>query len=284
MKSIREAAKDFERLADDLFSENEKKQVARLMLSEYLELSSSDYILRREELIPTDVLEKINQDIKRLNTGVPLQYILGKTYFYGLDILTDKRALIPRPETEELIDWVLSEWKGKTATILDVGTGSGCIAFALQHNLPQCRVVGVDIMPEAIELARENAENLKLNVEFKQADALNLIAELPQKWDLIVSNPPYIPEDDKSFMLDNVLDHEPHSALFVSNEDPLIFYREIALYAKENLNEGGALYYEIHEDFALEMEAMLKEIGFKNIRLKKDLQDKYRMIKILSNQ
>jgi release factor glutamine methyltransferase len=214
----------------------------------------------------------------------PLQHIIGSTYFCDLKLLTDKRALIPRPETEELVyhivEWVKSKDNNPSA-ILDLCTGSGCIALALKSFFPQAIIAGTDISNDALLLAKENSENTGMHVHFFQSDVLNFNLpkeELPEKYDVIVSNPPYIPFSDLIDMDANVIYHEPHLALFVENDNPLIFYRKIGELALKYLKPKGLLAFEIHEKHERETKALLESQGFINVTLLTDLQGKNRMV------
>ncbi|WP_442587153.1 peptide chain release factor N(5)-glutamine methyltransferase [Pedobacter sp. AW31-3R] len=214
-----------------------------------------------------------------LQQGKPIQYILGEAEFYGLTFKVNPEVLIPRPETEELIEWILSTIQSgeiKPLSILDIGTGSGCIPVTLKQYLEETEVTGLDISPRALDIARENALRNRTEVQFIQADILNYTEG--GRYDLIVSNPPYIKEDEREAMHENVLSHEPHLALFVSNERPLVFYEAIATFALEHLHPEGALFFEINEYLGRETLEMLQEKGFKQASLKKDMQGKDRMI------
>ena len=260
------------------FSENERIQVSKMLLMNYLDIQKSEILLRKDEEVDDEILNRIEKDLERINNGEPVQYVIGTTYFYGFEMRIDPRALIPRPETEELVDWIYKELKNRSPKILDVGTGSGCIALALKAGLPNADVHGTDVQQEALDLAIENAMAMGLRVDFEQADALHLSDQYKDKWDIIVSNPPYVPEEDKASMQAHVLDYEPHSALFVPDNDPLKFYKSITEYAKNHLNEGGKLFFEINENLADEVKEILTLHGFPKIELRKDLQGKDRMI------
>ena len=216
----------------------------------------------------------------RLKKQEPIQYILGCTAFYGLTFKVNEHTLIPRPETEELVDWVLSNLHDQDSVldILDIGTGSGCIAISLAKNIPTARVSGLDISEKALEVAQENAVKNQVLVSFCEKDILETTA-LKNKYDVMVSNPPYVRQLEKKAMNANVLDYEPGVALFVPNEDPLLFYRKIAQLAMVSLQTRGWLYFEINEYLSKEMDVLLKDIGFANIEIKKDFREVPRMIK-----
>ena len=219
--------------------------------------------------------------LAQLKKEVPIQYLLGKTNFYGLDFEVNENVLIPRPETEELVEWIINENsktdKAKTIKILDIGTGSGCIAISLAKNIPNAQVYAMDISKKAIETAKRNAMNNKTDVTFILQDVLNTEV-LKCTFDIIVSNPPYVRNLEKEEIKKNVLDYEPHLALFVEDNDALIFYRKIAALAQNNLLEDGQLYFEINQYLGDEMKDLLEKMNFKSIELRKDIYDNDRMI------
>jgi release factor glutamine methyltransferase len=264
----------FEELAD-LFSNSECKSMWSSVLSTYFGWTPSDILLKRDERFSESDLLRIRSVVKRLQANEPFQYIMGEVYFSDLNLKIDQRALIPRPETEELIA-LIGNLDLPFGSILDLCTGSGCIALALQHKFPKAKVVGVDLSIEAISLARENALQTKLDVEFVSEDVLQW--QPVQTFDLLVSNPPYIPEQEAQLMAANVLDFEPHMALFVPDHDPLLFYKRIVAIAQVSLQSKGYLALEIHEDLAAQTLALLQTNAFKNQRIYRDLQGKERMI------
>lgn len=276
---ISDVFKQFDQKLGEKFSAQEKRQLAQSFLCTYLNCTSTDLILHRNKELSAKIQEKIEIALSKINKGQPAQYVLGFTYFYDLKLRTDKRALIPRPETEELVTWVMTENKQIPKYILDIGTGTGCIPLALKKQWKSAEIVGIDIEKDALLLAKENAETLDLSVQFYLADALKLTEFSKQKWDIIISNPPYIPLSDKATMQRHVVDYEPHSSLFVSDNDPLLFYNAIAQYAMQYLTKYGQLYFEIHENYAHSVVDLLKNIGFNNVVLKEDLEGKPRMIK-----
>jgi release factor glutamine methyltransferase len=218
--------------------------------------------------------------VKRLLQNEPFQHIIGSTYFYDLKLKTDKRALVPRPETEELVDWVVTDQKdNQPSKIADICSGSGCIALALKSVMPATEITAIELSDAALALGNENAKNLGLNIHFVQKNVFDSFDEVTSDYAVWVTNPPYIPEIDRAEMHENVLSFDPEMALFVPNEDPLLFYREIGKKALHHLKHQGVLYAEIHERFAAETRQLLKEIGFDSIEIKKDLQGKDRMIK-----
>jgi release factor glutamine methyltransferase len=277
--SIQSVINYFEEKLNGTFSNREIKLIARSFISNRLRWDSSDFISRKEEKVSESDLLFFREKIQELLSGVPFQYALGETYFYNVLLKTDKRALIPRPETEELVDWIVTEHKNtQDLRIIDIGTGSGCIPLAIKYALSSSKVSGVDVDNEALSLAKENANALNLSVDFFQYDILSTV-DMDKEWDVIVSNPPYIPVKEKADMAKHVIEYEPELALFTTNENPLVFYEKIADFAINNLSENGWLYFEIHESNADEVVNILKNRNFDEISVRKDLQGKDRMIR-----
>lgn len=275
MATRREILTELCRVAGELYGEAEGRQIAEMILLSRGNFSRNSLIV--EPNLPLEIpdLEQIKQDIASWR---PVQYILGYADFCGMQLEVNPAVLIPRPETEELVEWVGSE-SAEGARILDVGTGSGAIAISLARSLKGSRVWALDISAEALSVARRNGQLYAPNVEFVQGDALaDFSGVVAESLDVVVSNPPYIPLSDKVLMRPNVVEYEPQLALFVSDDDPLIFYRSIARTARKMLREGGKLYYEIYEALADEMELMLRSEGYKSIRLREDFRGKPRMI------
>jgi len=235
----------------------------------------SDCIINSNQVLNKSQLSKIKQIVAELKTHKPIQYILGKTEFYSLKIKVNEHTLIPRPETEQLVHWILKE---NFVSALDIGTGSGCIPIALAKHT-DAKVLAIDVSEDALLIAEENAKNNEVEIDFIHQDILQ--TNYLQKVDLIVSNPPYVLESEKEKMQENVLDYEPELALFVEDKNPLIFYKKIASLAFNFLNENGKLFFEINAKFGKETIEMLVDIGFVNIELKKDMNDKDRMIKAI---
>lgn len=233
-----------------------------------------------ESVVSNAHLELFEASIKRLEKHEPIQYIIGETEFYGLPFGVNAATLIPRPETEELVAWVISDCNTKTShfNILDIGTGSGCIAIAIAKHLPRANVSAIDISQKAIAIAAKNATFNNVKIDFQNKNILEA-THLPNNYDVIISNPPYVREMEKAAMHFNVLNFEPNLALYVSDKDPLIFYRKIAELAIFSLNIGGWLYFEINEFMSDEMGSLLKRIGFSNIELRQDFRAVPRMIK-----
>ena len=208
----------------------------------------------------------------------PIQYIIGKTHFYGLEFKLNPHVLIPRPETQELVDWILNDVEQNSPLqILDIGTGSGCIAVSLAKNLPRASVTALDVSQKALDIARENAEINKVKIDFLQTNILTM-QQLPQHYDVIVSNPPYVRESEKTQMQRNVLEHEPSIALYVADADPLLFYRKIANLAKESLIRAGQIYMEINQYLGKETEEIFKKQNY-STQLRKDIFGNFRMLK-----
>ena len=255
-----------------------------ILMEEKLKLQRIDTVLNSDLLITNKNLIDLKNIVKRLQKEEPIQYIIGNTEFYGLPFLVDKNTLIPRTETEELVAWVLDEIKVLTnnkiteLSILDIGTGTGCIPISLAKNLTSLNISAIDISPEALIIAKQNAILNKVTIEFIELDILNA-ESLPQEYDVIISNPPYVRELEKEEIKNNVLENEPHLALFVADENPLIFYNKIADLAKQQLSKNGMLFFEINQYLGKETVNMLVKKGFKNIQLKKDLFGNDRMIK-----
>ena len=255
-----------------------------ILMEEKLELQRIDTVLNPDFLIDAATVVGLKIILKRLQKEEPIQYILGKTEFYGLPFLVDKNTLIPRPETEEIVEWILSEIHeiqgGSQKTplaILDIGTGTGCIPVTLAKNTVNTIITAIDISAAALRIAKKNAVLNSVSVNFITQDILKT-TQLPQKYDVIVSNPPYVRELEKVEISANVLANEPHLALFVPDKNPLLFYDKIADLAKQQLNENGILFFEINQYLGKETVKMLEEKGFQNIQLKKDLFGNDRML------
>ena len=258
-----------------VFEDREVVNWAYLSTEHLLGYNRSDCIIHANKTIANKKSNKFKQIIADLKTKKPLQYILGSTEFYGLKLKVNKQTLIPRPETQELVDWILKEDFNHA---VDIGTGSGCIAIAVA-KYSKANIYGIDISENALKVAGENAISNNVKVEFTQQDILQTKALT--KVDLIVSNPPYILNSEKEKMQANILEYEPHLALFVSDKNPLIFYKKITNLAAESLSSGGKLFFEINEQFANELITILTESGFVDIELKKDINDRDRMLKAI---
>ena len=270
----------------------EEVQTFFFMLTEYYNaIKRIDLALNTDLTIEDDFVLKYESALEALKNHEPIQYIIGQTEFYGLPFYVNENTLIPRPETEELVELILSNTYANSQleiiegnnqfNILDIGTGTGCIAISLAKQLLNANVSAIDVSAKALEMANENAQLNQVDIDFIENDILkicNYELDSVTKFDIIVSNPPYVRQLEKQQMQDNVLNHEPHLALFVEDENPLIFYRAITQFATKNLKPNGELYFEINEYLGKEMMALLEEFGFKNIQLKQDLFGKDRMI------
>ncbi|MDC0204419.1 peptide chain release factor N(5)-glutamine methyltransferase [Flavobacteriales bacterium] len=246
-----------------------------IVILHLLGYNRSDYIIHANKEITTEISDDIKQIIEELKRQKPLQYILGEVEFYGLKFKLNKHTLIPRPETEELVRWVLEE---QFNSALDIGTGSGCISITLAKH-SNATISAIDISEMALKVAKENAAINEVKIDFIQQNILQ--ANSLQKVDVIVSNPPYVLESEKQKMKANILQYEPHLALFIADKEPLLFYKKIGNLAAKSLNCGGKLYFEINEQYGVEILEMLSKIGFVDIALKKDINDKDRMIKAI---
>jgi release factor glutamine methyltransferase len=220
----------------------------------------------------------IEDIVNELKKQKPIQYITGKTSFYGLWFTVNEHVLIPRQETEELVRWIIDENAEKKINILDIGTGSGCIAVSLKKNLPESDVTAVDISEKALNTARINAENNQSAITFSQVNILDNI-QIDKQFDLIVSNPPYVRACEKARMQDNVLNYEPAEALYVSDKQPLIFYNSIASFALKHLVDNGLVYLEVNENLADEVALIYENMGFSEVEIRKDINGKDRMMK-----
>lgn len=250
------------------------------MLSEHvLKMKRIDISQNLYAVVSGKKYEKFQAAVERLKKNEPIQYIIGDTEFYGLELKVTPSVLIPRPETEELVDLIIKSSKEESnISILDIGTGSGCIAIALAKHLPNADIFALDVSPEALKIAEQNAEINNVEVTFMEADILDWNFEDLQ-FDVIVSNPPYVRELEKEAMSANVLDHEPHLALFVDDDDALLFYKTISDVAAKVLKPNGLLYFEINENLGKDTVELLSDSGCFNAELKKDIFEKDRMIK-----
>ena len=260
------------------YSTDEIAALTRIIATELLGVSQMAFYLKDDIPLTAEQQAMLENAIERLKKQEPIQYILGYSDFCGLRFKVTPATLIPRPETSELVEWIAADNKRKTVDILDIGTGSGCIAVSLAHMLPMSNVTAWDISPEALAVATENSRSNGTEVTFEQVD---ILAHEPQdeQFDIIVSNPPYIKEMEKENMEHNVLDWEPHTALFVPDSDPLLFYRTIAKNGLTLLKSGGTLYFETNRAHGAETAEMLANFGYKEIELRKDISDNDRMIK-----
>jgi release factor glutamine methyltransferase len=304
MKTIKDVFVEYRTGLVKLYVANEIETITLFVINEISGLSKTKIKAFPEQEISAAQSEKLSDILLELKTGKPVQYILGMTEFYGLPFKVNPSVLIPRPETEELVEWALSSVGGPDSyreqfaegRILDIGTGSGCIAISLKKNLPGFEVSAIDVSTAALETAKENAELNHVDVEFIKADILNLKSEIEipkrrspleplkkisnsEKFEIIISNPPYVTLHDKTQMHTNVTDFEPHTALFVPENDPLVFYKAIADFALSHLAPNGLLFFEINESYGKEIVDLLAAKNFKNIELRTDITGRNRFIK-----
>jgi release factor glutamine methyltransferase len=279
---IKEYRTHFIQELSPIYDAGEVESFFYLILEEKNQLKRIDLALNPDLTFSNEEMQLWNSILEQLHQEIPIQYLLGKTSFYGLDFEVNSAVLIPRPETEELVEWIISYDQIHKSTnplrILDIGTGSGCIAISLAKNIPNAQVFAIDVSKKALVTAKKNAEINDVNVTFIEKNILET-NDLEQQFDIIVSNPPYVRELEKQEIKKNVLDNEPHLALFVEDNDALVFYRKIAELAQKNLSERGQLFFEINQYLGKEMIELLEKRGFKNIELRKDIYGNDRMIK-----
>ena len=280
-----------------VYEKSEAKNIAGLLIEHITTLSKNERLSRNDYELTTEHELAFRDNIQRLLNHEPIQYIMNKSWFYGMELYVDHSVLIPRPETEELVEWIINDIKasglevftremaGADKTnllkVLDVGTGSGCIALALKKTMPAAEVWGCDVSEVALNVARRNGSALDIRVDFQ---GLNFLDPEQQRQlptvNILVSNPPYIPTKDKQLMDRNVVEHEPHLALFVPDDDPLVFYRALVKFGMHRLYQNGTIYMEIHEDLGSHVTDMFTEEGYSSVELKKDMQGKNRMVKV----
>ena len=262
----------------DVYPESEVQGLTRIVLEHITGWNYTQQQLNQQKKIPESAKQEIVTIVERLKNYEPVQYILGETEFFGMKLKLSPEVLIPRPETEELVKLVLDRNTNRRPRILDIGTGSGCIALALKYHLKEAQVSGVDVSEMALEIAKENAKLNQLEVEYFYADILWWEDFKWGHYDIIVSNPPYVRESEKIQMQKNVIAYEPHNALFVSDNDPLIFYRKIITFAIKYLSKNGSLFFEINENLGKEMYELFNALGFRKIEALNDINGKRRMI------
>lgn len=298
--TIQEAQQQLISQLNTLYDNREAANIADWVMEHVTGWKKIDRIIHKQAPLLPDRLTQLEQYTAALLTHKPVQYVLHEAWFCGMPFYVDEHVLIPRPETEELVGWVVEEGSRKyevgsmkpgelsyflpatsCLSILDIGTGSGCIPIALKKKLRKAEVYSCDVSDAALAVAKKNAATQQTDIHFLQADFLNpgTWQQLPEV-DIIVSNPPYVPQSDEVFMQPNVLQYEPHVALFVPNDDPLLFYKAIARFAQQKLLPGGRIYAEIHEDLGEKTKALFLAEGFADVEVRKDLQGKDRMIKV----
>ena len=282
---LKEILNVFHKELDTIYGNNEVDSFFNILIDYYLNLKRITLVMQPEYTISKEEEQPLFEALSRLKLEEPIQYILGETEFFGLVFKVNQNTLIPRPETEELVQWIIEDYKDnlEQIKILDIGTGTGCIPISLAKNLPKAKVKALDISTKALEVAKQNAELNAVEVDFIKQNILETyhtqLDSASQKFDVIVSNPPYVRELEKAEMKGNVLKHEPELALFVDDMNPLIFYKAITEFATHNLKAGGTLYFEINQYLGAEMIQLLEDFNFKNIELKKDMFGNNRMIK-----
>lgn len=264
-----------------IYDKNESNTLILILFEYYFNINRIKMSLEPELRLSESEMLKLHFAVKDLLKNKPIQYIIGETEFCDLKFKVNENVLIPRPETSELVRLIANiHQPSATSNILDIGTGSGCIAISLAKMIPQSNVYALDISEKALDVAKENAINNNVNITFIQDDILTKTQTLTQtKFDIIVSNPPYVRELEKVDMHNNILQWEPHNALFVSDEDPLIFYRSILEFSKKHLKENGEIWFEINEYLGKEMKALCEEVGLSNIEIYKDFRDKERFLR-----
>jgi release factor glutamine methyltransferase len=290
--TINEAMLRLQAELQTIYDSREAYNITSIVLEHLSGLKKGERLIQRDLQLSSEQLSKFQTYSSDLSTNMPVQYVLGEAWFYGYRYTVNDRVLIPRPETEELVQWIIDDRKDyPESSLLDIGTGSGCIAITLQLKLNNARVSACDVSVPALEVASDNAEALDADVNFFQSDLLASIAGEPSEFgrkpnrllfapqDVIVSNPPYIPMRESESMSENVLHFEPLNALFVPDNDPLLFYRALAELADRNLNPEGAVYVEIHESMGMEVLSCFREKGFTDLVLQQDMQGKDRMVR-----
>lgn len=279
IKTLKEAFQNFQTLIQRNYDADEARSISQIVFKEILGYDTIQLILNENDLLPASLFEQLDYIAFQLNEHKPIQYILGHTEFYGLTFEVNENVLIPRPETEELVDWIIKDHRDENSIkILDIGTGSGCIPISLKFNLLSADVSAIDVSNKAIELAKKNAFKNNVDISFIHQDIL-VLDELTNDYDVVVSNPPYVLESEKSEMRKNVLDYEPDLALFVSDSDPLIFYRKIINLIESNSIKSTQLYFEINESYAEELMQLFDVKIWQEIELRKDIRGKDRMLK-----
>lgn len=280
MYSYAQAFQELKAKLTVLYDDREAAAIAHEVVSHITQLSKVQRLVQKDHMFTTGQQQNFADARTQLLKGVPLQYVTGIAWFMGKEFTVNSNVLIPRPETEELVQWIVNEHSGSTPRILDVGTGSGCIPVSLKLALPGATVSACDISSGALETAAHNAQTLTAVVHFLQVDFLDLAARNKLGlFDVIVSNPPYIPFSEKERLHTNVRDNEPGIALFVPNEDALVFYKAIANFGKTHLSQNGVIYCELDADHADACKAMFEEQGYWDVTLRKDMFDNWRFLK-----
>ena len=287
--TIQSAQQELQTQLKTVYDEREAANIMNWVMEYITGKKKTERLLDKQQLLPEEQLTRLHQITKELLTHRPVQYVLGEAWFGGMNFFVNENVLIPRPETEELVEWIVGEVRSLVPStrdgvwsLFDVGTGSGCIPISLKKKLPQLAITSVDVSKEALQVAQQNAKTLEADIKLLQLDFLNEAdwEQLPV-FNLIVSNPPYIKRSEEKNMRRNVLDFEPAIALFVPDEDALLFYRKIALFAEKHLAKQGMIFLEINEALGKDVVSLYKNAGY-TVELKKDLQGKDRMLRVTS--
>ncbi|MBX9779186.1 MAG: peptide chain release factor N(5)-glutamine methyltransferase [Chitinophagaceae bacterium] len=281
--TVAEAKKEINNAITHLYEQREITAITRLLLEKITGLTRLDQIIQKDVLIAESNLATLELAIAKLSKGTPIQYVLGEAWFYGFSFSVTEHTLIPRPETEELVAWVIADFEGSTSPLhlLDVGTGSGCIPITIAKKLPNIKTYGLDISTDALSIAKKNALSIGTDTKFLKVDFLDTAEwEILSSVDILISNPPYIAETEKVNMHKNVLDYEPHVALFVPDTDPLIFYKQILVFAEKKLYKGTSIYLELNEALGEETMTLFPSTHFETT-LKRDMQGKQRMLRVI---
>jgi release factor glutamine methyltransferase len=281
MLTIGQAFYDIKNALQPLYEEREAAAIAHEVLNSITGYSKTDRLMHKDEPLGDLKYIAYNKALADLRTGRPLQYILGSSWFLGREFIVNEAVLIPRPETEELVQWIINDLKAVSGiSILDIGTGSGCIPISLKLDLPAINITACDISPDALAVAETNATKLGANVQFTQSNFLDPAQQSSLgNFDVIVSNPPYIPISEQDKMHTNVKDHEPNIALFVPDNDPLLFYKAIATFGKDHLKGTGYIYCELDAGHATQTKAMFEDAGYNNVQIRQDIHGNWRMLK-----
>ena len=282
METVGDVYSRFRSQLSKSYEANEEEQITVLAFEHVMNYRRVDVSLNKDERLGENHIKSFDKILAALNTGKPIQYVLGNSWFYGINLMVNKHVLIPRQETEELVEWIVKDIKSmskKPSVILDVCTGSGCIALALKKEFPEIKIIAIDISEKALEVARYNAIKENLEIKFIHMDALKISLDIYP--DIIVCNPPYVMKSEKADMHQRVTDYEPSAALFVPDEDPLLFYRNISTWGLRFLKTEGRIYFEINERMGNEIIGLHSELGFSESEIKKDLPGKDRMFRAI---
>jgi len=283
IKGSAELLKVLKKELSSVYDTREAENISVILIEYFFEMNKTQILMDAPfTLFEEELVDNLNECIERLLKNEPIQHVLGETEFYGLPFYVNSDVLVPRPETEELVTWILEDNVNNTGfRLLDIGTGSGCIAISIKKEKKKADVCGLDLSHDALSVAKDNADLNEVDVYWIQDNILNFTYNIAKPFDVVVSNPPYITLEEKKVMHKNVLDYDPDLALFVYDDDALLFYRHIADYANKHLNTNGVLYFEINENFGKETVQILEEKGYTDIVLKQDLNGKDRMIKAI---